>query len=453
LHTGGNTITWGNVHFELSHPYEGPTLVSTLRERGYATALYSSGDMHFENLDGYFGTLGFDQIVHAGLQNDEWRERYAVHSWGVAEDAMRSDAVRWMVEVRKRADKPFLLEYLTVSTHHPYGVFAGLPLAFGGDDLESRYRSALHYTDSFLGRLFEEMELNGMLDETLILVVGDHGEAFGKLHPKNFTHKNRLYEENVRSFLLVLAPGSALGPVTSDRVGTLGDVLPTLLRALGEEPEGLAGQSLWPGDYDLRTVYFHKSAKPEQWGLRDGRWKFIGRRVGKGYDELYDLELDPDEQNDRSADHPERIARYQNRAAQWYAAANRTYTANLRGYDLGGVGELTDEEVRSYGPKRLAVGVRGPDGRGVDRDTILPDDQLVAWSLWVPYLEDTPVRFVWTDPSGGRHEQRVVVQRDWSQARVLFKGPRPLEVGAWRIAIWEGGRELLGRSFEVRSAR
>jgi len=448
LHAGGRIITWGDVHFELSKPYEGVTLVSTFRDRGYESALYSAGDMHFENLDGYMRSLGFGQIVDAGQQTPEWRERHRIHSWGVAEDAMRGNAVRWM-RARHEADEPFFLEFITVSTHHPYGVPRSVPRPFAGDDLETRYRNSLHYSDGFVGRLLEEMAFQGILERTLVAIVGDHGQAFGRLHEKNFTHKNFLYEENVRGFLILLAPGAELEPVISDRVASLGDVLPTLQRATGEVPSGTWGQSLWPDDYSPSTVYFHKNAHPELLGLRDGRWKFISRRSGKRLYELYDLVEDPDEQRNLASRFAHRMPRYDALAAQWYAASNQSFVQRLRGYQIPGGRTLTPGEVRSPGPKRLEVGVRGNTWVDNVPPVIRSDDKIIAWTLWVPYAEDHLVRYVWTTPSGTERTHPMSIAKEYAQVRVPYSGPFPMEPGRWKVAIWEEEKELIAHEFEV----
>ena len=449
LHAGGRTITWGSVHFELGFPYRGPTLVSHFREKGYRTALYSAGDMDFENLNDYLAGLGFDAVVDAGRQSEAWRARHAIHSWGVADDAMRADALRWMLQ-RDAAGEPFLLEYITVSTHHPYGVPEGIAPRFPGADALSRYRSALHYSDGFLGRLLEELRLAGVLEKTLVVVTGDHGQAFGRRHPGNLLHKNHLYEENVRTFAIVAAPGSGVAPVVSRRVGTLGDILPTLVRVFGDDLGDVWGQSLWPDDYAPRIAYFHKSAPPEAWGLRDGRYKFVAERADGAAARLYDLRSDPGEQRDIAAGAPEQVARYRELCAQWYAAVNASFVAQLEGYTIPG-GPLQPSEVATPGPKRLAVGVRGADGKGREGVAIGPEDQVVAWAFWVPEPDAREVEFVWTSPQGVEYAQSLTLSALATNTRIPFTGPRPLERGTWRVAVVDRERETLETRFEVGS--
>jgi phosphoglycerol transferase MdoB-like AlkP superfamily enzyme len=447
LHTGGPTITWGSVYDELAHEYSGPTLVSALARMGYRTAFFSVGDMNFENLDGFMAGLGFGKIASAETKPKAWRAAHRLHSWGVTDDALREEAVDWMARVHAEG-RPFFAEYITVSTHHPYSVPS--PYQDGaGDDPKSRYLRALRYSDAFLGRMLAGMERRGLLENTLILVMGDHGEAFGERHRGNFTHKNFLYEENIRSFLILLAPGMFEGSIVSDRVAAAGDVLPTLLRALGAQVADLPGQSLWPSHYEPRPVFFHKNAHPELWGLREGQWKFVARRSGEKRAELYDLELDPGEQRNRATLHPERIDLYDKLCAKWFALSNRLFVERLRGYETPGGQLLASSELGSTGPKRLVVGSRDSGGRFIHRPSIRPTDLPVAWTLWVPYAKSRTIRYAWTSPSGETWSSLFTLDPDWSRTRVNYSGPFPLTKGRWQLTLWDRDEALLSAPFEV----
>jgi hypothetical protein len=446
LHTGGPTITWGSVYDDLAHEYDGPTLVRDLSARGYRTALFSAGDMNFENLDGFMDSLGFDEITHAGTKPEAWRATHRVHSWGVADDALGDEALNWMSRANAEGQR-FFLEYITVSTHHPYVTAQGKAASKAGS--EARYLTSLRQVDDFLGELLAKMEQRGLLDNTLVLVTGDHGEAFGQRHPGNFIHKNFLYEENIRSFLIVLAPGALEEAVTTDRIATLGDLLPTLLRALGSEVAGVSGQSLWPGDYTPRPVFFHKNAHPELWGLRDGEWKFVARRVGESQAELYNLELDPGEQNNRAPLHPEQVRFYEDLCATWFATTNASFVTRLRDYRVQGGRALAPADLTSSGAKRLIVGTRDSEGHFLGRSPLGGTDRPVVWTLWVPYPQPRRIRYAWTSPTGETRSTLFALSPDWSRTWVEYPGPLPLTEGRWRIALWHDKEVLVASHFEV----
>src|SRR5262249_33379217 len=174
---------------------------------------------------------------------------------------------------------------------------------FPMDEEIDRYRNALHYADAALGQLLDGLRERGLLDDTLVVVCGDHGEAFGQ-HPGNYGHVMFLYEENVRVPLLFAAPGLTDRPVRAGRVASLADLSPTALDLLGlPVPDEYQGRSLLDGrsrmalfctDYSLGFV-----------GLRDGRWKCI-HELESGRTRLFDLASDPEEKDDVAADHPDR---------------------------------------------------------------------------------------------------------------------------------------------------
>ena len=74
-------------------------------------------------------------------------------------------------------------------------------------DLPANRRApALRYGDASLGALVEGLRARGLAENTLWIILGDHGEAFGR-HEGNYGHTFFLYDENVRVPLVIAAPG------------------------------------------------------------------------------------------------------------------------------------------------------------------------------------------------------------------------------------------------------
>jgi arylsulfatase A-like enzyme len=186
----------------------------------------------------------------------------------------------------------------------------------GAEDID-RYRNALHYADAALGQLLEGLRSRGLEQNTLFVIFGDHGEAFGQ-HEGNYGHTLFLYEENVRVPYLIAAPGLTREPERVRRVASLIDTAPTVLDLLGiPSPAGYQGRSLLDGRSDL--ALFCTEYSLGLLGLRDGRWKLI-HELESGRSLLYDLEDDPDEKRDVSAQYPERVAAYRDHLLRWAAA-------------------------------------------------------------------------------------------------------------------------------------
>jgi arylsulfatase A-like enzyme len=102
------------------------------------------------------------------------------------------------------------------------------------------------------------------------------------------------------------------------RVASLIDTAPTVLDLLGLPiPAGYEGRSLLDGRSDM--ALFCTEYTLGLLGLRDGRWKLI-HELESGRSLLFDLENDPEEKLDRTAELPERAAAYRDHLLRWAAA-------------------------------------------------------------------------------------------------------------------------------------
>ena len=77
--------------------------------------------------------------------------------------------------------------------------------------------NALHEGDAALGQLLSGLRARQIDDDTLVVVFGDHGEAFGE-HPGNFAHTLFIHEENVRVPYVIAAPGAIPEPIRVQRL-------------------------------------------------------------------------------------------------------------------------------------------------------------------------------------------------------------------------------------------
>jgi arylsulfatase A-like enzyme len=180
-----------------------------------------------------------------------------------------------------------------------------------------RYRNALHYADAALGELLEGLRARGLDRDTLFVIFGDHGEAFGQ-HDGNYGHTLFVHEENVHVPYLIAAPGLTQQPERVARVASLIDTAPTVLDLLGiAAPGGYQGRSLLDGQTNM--ALFCTDYSLGFLGLRDGRWKVI-HEWESGRSWLYDLETDPEEQRDVAALYLERTAAYREHLLRWAAA-------------------------------------------------------------------------------------------------------------------------------------
>jgi arylsulfatase A-like enzyme len=294
-----------------------PSLANVLGDRGWRTVFLQNGDLDWNGGEAWIEDCGF-QEAHG------YREFGCplLTSEGTEDRYLIDRLLRW---IDAKRGQPFFAFCWTDQTHDPYPLSPGVkPVDFlpakPGDacraDL-SRYLNVLHETDRHLGRLFAALRERGLADETLVVVTGDHGEAFREPH-KQRGHGFTVYQEDVHVPLMLWNP--RLFPA-GRRVATLGahmDLNPTITDILGVEPAGgWQGRSLFEPERPPR-VYGVASVGDYQFGLRDGSWKYI-LNTSRGHEMLFDLARDPDEQHNLAADEPARCHRLRQRFAAWVA--------------------------------------------------------------------------------------------------------------------------------------
>jgi arylsulfatase A-like enzyme len=308
-------MTWRE--YTQEHPeFPGTTAAEVLRERGYRTAFLTSGFVEYANQDAFLADRGYDEVRDfRGLDAGE-----PINSWGGGDAVLVDRTLQWIDRDRSR---PFYATVWTQQAHHPYDPAPGQPVvdffATGPrpeDDYDlGRYLNAVADVDRALGRLFAGLRERGLDDETLVVVTGDHGEAFGEPHA-TWGHGFRLYDEGVRVPLVLWSPVLFPQGRRSDTVAGHVDVAPTVLDLLGfEAPDGWEGRSLF-ADRRPGRAYFYAANDHYLLGVREGDLKYI-YDASRGREQLFDLARDPDEQQDLAAVRPEVCRRLRQRLAAW----------------------------------------------------------------------------------------------------------------------------------------
>lgn len=277
------------------------SIAQTLRGAGYTTGLFHSGRFGYLGMEAMLQQKGFDVLEDAGAIGGNVRS-----SFGVDEPATVDRLLAWLDSLGP--DRPFFAAYLPIAGHHPYATPEPGPFR-SGDGL-AQYRNALHYADAALGRLLDGLRARRLSDRTLVVIFGDHGEAFEQ-HPGNIGHTLFIHDENVRVPYLMAIPGVTTGPRRVPAVASLIDTAPTILDLLGlpAAPDHEGTSLLQSGP---RMAFFFTDYALGWLGLRDGCWKFV-LEAGSGRSKLFDVCRDPNETTDRSASAPDRARTYAER--------------------------------------------------------------------------------------------------------------------------------------------
>lgn len=305
------------VHESSSLPLR--CLPARLRERGYRTAHFRSATEHFENWRGLCDQLGFEDFVPPEELETEGFEQ--ANYFGYEDDILLDPISAWLDE---EPERPFFAFVLAGTPHHDYQVPArpGEERTWDEqDELFDSYLRAVNYTDGFVRQLMERLEERGRLEDTIVLIVGDHGEGFGEHLPRQ--HNTNPYEEGLRVPLVLFGPGIPVG-VIQEPVSHL-DLLPTLVQALGGELDGdLQGLSLLQ-PIPERNVFascWYNARCLVRWRGQD---KHI-HHFGDLPDQRFDLLLDPLERRPLQAD-PEAIQElmtwYRTTRGRWQASARQ----------------------------------------------------------------------------------------------------------------------------------
>ena len=199
------------------------------------------------------------------------------------------------------------------------------------------YAKDVARADARLGSVVAAFEQRGLMQDTLFVVVSDHGEEFDD--HGSWQHDQSVYEELLRVPLIVHLPrGRAAGTRVATPV-SLVDVVPTILDAADlESPASLRGRSLLPlafadthdAEPPLRVTGMRLNRKKFSRSVREARgernvvarqgpWKSIWN-TDRDHTELYDLENDPSEDHDLAGENPERAAAMQRASASWLEA-------------------------------------------------------------------------------------------------------------------------------------
>lgn len=286
---GSHGVTDFGVPLSAAHP----TVAELLKARNYRTAAFIGAVI----LDSKSLAPGFDRGFD---YYDNFPEHSATKSrWGRLERRgmdVVEHAENWL---SKHPAGPHFVWVHLYDPHDPYEP----PLPYSQIYKDHLYDGEIAYADSALAHFITYLKRSGMYGNSVIVVVGDHGEGLGEHHED--THGIFLYDSTTHVPLIVKLPGPrGAGTVETAQVRTL-DIMPTLLELAGAPaPQKKDGDSLEPyfdGKSEAARPAFGETDYPLRFGwaplrsVRSDGFKFIEAPRP----ELYDLPLDPAEMTNK----------------------------------------------------------------------------------------------------------------------------------------------------------
>lgn len=336
-----------HIHFyEKRYNYPRSFLYDILKQLGYKTAIFSSQDEDWGRMYSYLNSDGLDQFAHAGnfvgdakvpngqegllrwLQGDKLA--------GKIDDRLTVDgALKWLDNVE---DQPFFLGLNFQNSHIPYVLpedYSGKrrikkenimnpmhPLVGSPLHLKQRYADSLGYVDEQLGRILKFLEQRKLLNNTIVVLIGDNGEAFQE-HDE-MAHGGVLYEEAVHVPMLFYIPGQQ--PRVDTRPAQHLDIAPSLLALLGLPTyPGFQGLSLFSSNQNLHRSRFLVSQSPliHQLGIVKDSWKLLWTPHFNST-QLFNLKKDPQERTN--------LATVENKKAEYLSGLLKSWAISQLSY-------------------------------------------------------------------------------------------------------------------------
>jgi arylsulfatase A-like enzyme/Flp pilus assembly protein TadD len=325
------------------------TLSEILKGRGYSTVAFVSSfsvDSRFgldRGFDVYDDTFGSEAPFKT--QNAERRaeETFAVFS-------------RWLENNGKNRFFGWVHYF---DPHLPYDPPSPYKEEFKGNP----YDGEIAYMDRYVGAVLERLKELGILERTIIVVAGDHGEGLGDKVETG--HGIFLYEETLKVPLIFHNPAAFPRARVIESQVRLIDIAPTILEIIGlkNEAAGMTGQSLvaclrGKSGKDLgslvETCYPRENfGWSELVGLVSGRWKYIQ----SPRPELYDVKNDPGEREDLSVSSAVKALEMKKKLEQELLGSS---AGSRSAGEPTGVRPEDQERLRSLGYVNFAPAGRGP---------------------------------------------------------------------------------------------
>jgi membrane-anchored protein YejM (alkaline phosphatase superfamily) len=243
-YSSGNTTRYGifGLLYGISGTYwqsalssaQGPVLIRALKPLGYHFRILCGTSLNYPELR----STAFVDVPDA--VTDEW------NSSRVDRDRVMVDE---FVKFVHETPTPFFAFLFYIASHQPYYYPAEHALYNAGtltDEInyiqlahrpagvrlaENRYRNSLHYVDEQTSRALQALDEQGLLDNTLVFIVGDHGEAFKELGL--FGHDSAFDRYQTKTLCIASIPGEA--PCHIQRTTSHEDVASTILTYMGAE--------------------------------------------------------------------------------------------------------------------------------------------------------------------------------------------------------------------------
>ena len=233
------------------------SMAGRLGDYGYFTNVMHANNSSFWNRDIMYDALEIDEFYD--IESYDIEEDQTVN-WGMKDIPFFEQSVDMMAEM----PQPFYSRLITLTNHYPFEldeVDKLIPEYTSNSRTLNRYFQTVRYMDEAIKLLFEDLKEQGLYDNSIIVMYGDHygisenhNEAMGMYLDKEITAFDSAKLQQVPFYIHI--PGYGKGETIDDVSGQL-DVRPTLLHLMGIETKGdmQLGSDIFSPDYEQFVVF------------------------------------------------------------------------------------------------------------------------------------------------------------------------------------------------------
>ncbi|MGM8214113.1 LTA synthase family protein [Bacillaceae bacterium W0354] len=207
------------------------------REKGYNSYVFHANNASFWNRNTMYESLGYEQFFD--IESYEFDKSDEI-GWGLND----KEFFKQSINLLKDLDEPFYAKFITLTNHFPFDLpeeEASIDQFDSNSVTLNQYFQTVRYTDEAIKQFFVDMKRNGMYENTIFIIMGDHygissyhDDAMGEFLGKEITPYEQAKLQQVP--LIIHIPGHENIGTISTLAGQI-DFKPTILNMLGIENE------------------------------------------------------------------------------------------------------------------------------------------------------------------------------------------------------------------------
>ena len=226
----------GNYWFPMLAERKGAPIIDVLKGQGYQMSFYTSAKFSYPEFDAtIFSQVPSDQLheIPGGAQGWEKDQQNVANLLKFIDARDKNRPFFTFMFFESPHARYYFPPESVIRTPYPddinYFALSREQLASQISLIKNRYVNSVHHLDSQFGRVFDYLKKNDLLDSTIVLMLGDHGEEF--MENGRWGHNSAFTDQQTRTPLVLWVPG--MKPSIYEGMSNHMDVIPTLMPILG----------------------------------------------------------------------------------------------------------------------------------------------------------------------------------------------------------------------------